>query len=98
MALIITQGLSDITPSTVESSLSTKFKDFVDTVYPFMVPERAAKDNQMKEMMKKEVAKGPISFTQTDQNMFKSVVKRLSVPDDFRKKLMDKVNTKKLKA
>lgn len=72
---------------------SEAYKAFVEAAFPYTSKVRADLDQRMVEAMKKEAAKGPILFTPQLQttNPLASATKRLQVPDEFKKKLQDKV-------
>ena len=73
-----------------KSSIPQKFKDYVEAVFPFTEKESSDSDDKLKEVMRKEAEKGPIQFAAQHLNPFKAAAKRLSLPDDFKKKLYDK--------
>ena len=89
--LLVAEGLADmIAASGGTTKLPAKFKEFVESVFPFMEKEDASTDAQLKEVMRKEAEKGPIQFTATPLNAFKNTAKKLGMPDDFKKKLQAK--------
>lgn len=90
-ALLLAQGFADLAHgSGSKSHMSDRFKDLVDAIFPFAVQHRGETDKKMKEFMDKEIAKGPIKFEPIQNNLFKSAVKKMSLPDDFRKKLEER--------
>ena len=95
-ALVVAEGLAEmVSVSGGKTTVPAKFKDFVESVFPFLEKDAAGSDAEMKEVMKKEAAKGPIQFASTPMNTFKSAAKKLSMPDDFRKKLQAKAKGSK---
>jgi len=73
-------------------SSSEAYKAFVDSAFPFAAKSRAHTDKQMVEVMKKETQKGPIQFSPVvTSNPLAKAVKTMQVPDDFKKKLQDRI-------
>jgi hypothetical protein len=67
------------------------FLEYYDKVFPFAENARGDTDQKMVEKMRKEVAKGPISFkpVSTDSPLNKAI-QRLRLPDDFKQKLRNR--------
>lgn len=90
---IVLAGMEAAMQSKDTKASSEAYKAFVEAAFPFAKKERQVLDNRMVEAMKKEAAKGPILFTpqlQTSSPLY-SHAKRMSVPDEFKKKLQDRV-------
>ena len=68
------------------------YKAFIESAFPFTIKARGETDKKMVEVMQKEAAKGPITFAAIAQpNPFAKAVKTMTVPDEFKKKLQDRV-------
>lgn len=94
--LIVAEGLAEmVSVSGGKTTIPAKFKEYVESVFPFMEKSNAGSDEEMKAVMKREAAKGPIQFASANPNTFKSAAKRLSMPDDFKKKLQAKAKGSK---
>ena len=94
--LVVAEGLAEmVAVSGGKTSVPVKFKEFVEAVFPFLEKESVSSDAEMKAAMKREADKGPIQFSATPTNTFKSAAKKLSMPDDFRKKLQAKAKGSK---
>lgn len=70
------------------------FNEYVDCVFPFAKGQRAEVDEKMKQMMKKEVDRGMLTFQISGTDFFKKKVKQLRVPDEFKKKLYARKRTR----
>jgi hypothetical protein len=63
------------------------FKDLIASIFPFMKDATRTSDKKLIEQMQKEVARGPITFTQINTNPFKDKVKKMAMPDETMQKL-----------
>lgn len=75
----------------VQSSIPSRFKEYLEAVFPFVTTSRSENEKQMLETMKKEVSKGPLKIEAIELNPFKQTVKRMQIPDEFRQRLEEKV-------
>jgi len=75
----------------VESS-SAAYKAYIEAAFPFSIKTRADTDKKMVEVMRKEAARGVIKFSPIETpNPFAKVAKTMAVPDDFKRKLQDRL-------
>lgn len=89
--LIVAEGLAEITAASGgKTSIPVKFKEYMEAVFPFTAKENTASDEKQKEVLKKEAARGPITFTTGPSSTLRAATKKLSMPDNFRKNLLDK--------
>lgn len=92
-ALVLAEGMAEMVASSGgKTKVPDKFKEFVLSVFPFLEKEEVNSDMKMKEVMKREVAKGPIQFTSVANNTLKAAAKRLSMPDEFKERLRAKAS------
>lgn len=62
--------------------VGTVYGELVEAVFPFAKGFKRESDKKLVEMMKKEIAKGPIVFRPLlQQNPFKDKVQRMAMPD-----------------
>lgn len=69
--------------------VSASFKEFINSVFPFQKGSQKVEDKKLLEAMRKEVARGPLTFTPVETNMLKQRAATMAMPDAFRKKLTD---------
>lgn len=92
IAASLASQIDDLKP-TIEA-----FKDYFSAVFPYTKSEQSHTDEEMVTTMKKEVSKGPIKFSVANApNPLTDTAKRLSMPDEFKKKLQDRVRTQRKK-
>ena len=78
----------------IESSTEA-YKAFIDSAFPFAAKGRDVSDKKMVEFMKKEADKGPIKFDPVaTPNPLARAVKTMQVPDEFKRKLQDRVRAR----
>lgn len=67
------------------------FLEYYEKIFPFAAGVRGDSDKKLVDVMKKEVAKGPITFkpVSTDSPLNKAVQK-LRLPDEFKAKLRNR--------
>jgi hypothetical protein len=72
---------------------SDAYKSYVEAAFPFASKARDETDKKMVEVMKKETAKGPILFKPqvVPTSQLVSTAKKMRLPDEFKKKLQDRV-------
>jgi hypothetical protein len=70
--------------------MGVAFQEFVQAAFPFSKDMRTQKDQELVDTMKKEVAKGPISFGVMNVNPLKKAAEKARLPDDFREKLRNR--------
>jgi hypothetical protein len=80
-----------------EHSVKEAFENFTNSVYPYAVGKKSATDEAMVAAMKKETDKGPITFTPMELTPLRDAAKRMSLPDDFRKRLEERTKKVRLK-
>ena len=88
---ILAQGLADVVAASGGKSenIVSVFKEFTAAIFPFSAKAQTTTDQVLIEKMKKEADKGPIMFSPINTNVLKAAAKKMSMPDDFRQKLLD---------
>jgi hypothetical protein len=72
------------------------FKSYYEAALPFLKKDQEVKDKKLLEVMKKEAAKGPLYFNPIAlPNKLRERAQTMSLPDDFRKRLIDKARSRK---
>lgn len=90
-ARIFAQGFYDLTiASQGKSSVDEAFKMFVEALFPFRDAKKDAKDSEMKEMLKRQAARGPITFKPVMNDFLRERARRVTVPEDFARRLAEK--------
>ena len=85
---LVAQGLSDIASGVgVQSTVGKNFEEIIHTVFPFAKTSKKDTDATMVVALKKEVAKGALTFATSTTDVLKKKVKSMRVPDDFSVKM-----------
>lgn len=88
---LLAQGLADIAAAGgVQSAVSTIFTSYLDAVLPFTKGQKVETDKKMVEALKKEVAKGALTFNPASTDVLKQRAKKMRVPDDFSVKMQQR--------
>lgn len=92
LALMMAAGLAETSNAGgVQSSIPSRFKEYLEAVFPFVSSSRSESEKKMLDAMHKEVAKGPLKIEAVELNPFKQTVKKMQIPDEFRQRLEEKV-------
>lgn len=70
-----------------QTNVQEAFKLFVDALFPFKNEAQEAKDAKMKEVLKKQSAKGILTFRPVSNDFLHSQARKVSVPKDFAEKM-----------
>jgi hypothetical protein len=90
-ARIFAQGFYDLTVAMQgKSNVDDAFKLFVEALFPFRDAKKEAKDAEMKEMLKRQASRGPITFKPVANDFLRERARRVTVPEDFARKLAEK--------
>lgn len=69
------------------------FKSITGALFPYLKSEQSDKDAEMKQVIKREAAKGIIRFAPAQHSFLQKKAKEMSLPDDFKRKLAEKRRT-----
>ena len=89
---ILAQGLADIALSMEggKTNVSTAFKLYVEALFPFTRQQQEEQEKKMREVMKKEVEKGVITFKPVADRFLKQKLKHMELDDEFKRKLSER--------
>lgn len=92
---VLASGIGDLVQGTTSKTSTEAYKLFIDAIFPFAAKSRTDTDQKAVDMMRKEAARGPITFSPINTpNPLQKTAKQMSLPDDFRRKLQEKVQAK----
>lgn len=80
---ILAQGLA----STSHSDLSKQFKAYSEALFPWLATARSQTDEVLVEKMRKEVAKGVISFNEMSMKFISERASTMRLPSEFQERL-----------
>jgi hypothetical protein len=88
----LAQGLADVVLSMEngKENVSGVFRSYLEAVFPFLKTEHEAVEKRMKEALKKETAKGFITFKPVADKFLKQKVKTMQLDEDFKQRLATK--------
>ena len=93
---MLAQGLSDLAAAgKVQSSVGEVFKKYLEAKFPWAKSVEAAKDEEMKEMMQRQVAKGVITFQPMSMDFLKKKAEVMQMPDEWAERLRERVKRDK---
>ena len=78
---VVAQGLLN------GKAVEEPFQALINQIFPFLKGAQKKQDKKMMELMRKEIAKGPIAFTPLLENPFKNRMKTMTLPDETMAKL-----------
>ena len=86
---ILAQGFVDLSEDGAKGT-SEVFKRYVTAALPFLEKTQSDTDKKLKEAMEREVKKGVLVFNAPTSNPLVQKAKLMSLPDEFRQKLLNR--------
>ena len=89
---ILAQGMLELGQGK-ESGITGAYKEFLAALLPYTKKEQASKDEEMRQMMRREADKGVIVFktpSMSGTNPLGDRAKQMLLPDEFRQKLANR--------
>jgi hypothetical protein len=71
--------------------LSGTFKELGEAMFPFLVEERKKSDDEMKQVMQKEISRGPITFSSpVTRNITRNAMNSVRLSEEVRQKIANR--------
>lgn len=86
---VLAQGFVDTSEDGAKGT-SDVFKRYVVAALPFLEKSQTASDTKMKETMEREVKKGVLVFNTPTSNPLIQRAKTMTLPDEFRQKMLNR--------
>lgn len=77
-------------PGDSKTAVGDVFKTFIETIFPFAKGQQQEMEKRMRDVMKKEVARGVITFKPVADKFLHQKLKTMTLDDDFKKKIAEK--------
>lgn len=87
-ARILAQGLSDLIGE--KNNVAEVFQNLIVAILPYSKQEQVKTDEKMKEAMKREVARGVITFKTEGDSPLQKRAKVIREPDEMTKKMIER--------
>lgn len=87
---VLAQGLAAISDAGNHQVISEAYKAAIESLFPHTAKAAEPKDRALLDKMEKEVKQGPLFFAPISMSSAKASIKKMNVPDDFKKKLNEK--------